>query len=666
MRSHKIIVLLFVAFLASSVIPTMGRASESADDRMAAVLEFVIENPVSLRPETTHPERPDQTFSRHHNISRSARAYLQMMTDPSKDRSSSALLNEVAQYYLDHPEEISDPDSAYWASEYHAAALAKFGSNGTVRPGAISRSDEVKLLEYMMRYVSYWSRPDRYAFSASHQTYYYWNSENHWWQETVASWGYLLALKNDPEFSKTVMPDGRSIQQHYEITVNYMKEHMRQRARKGFFTEISSGGYAGRMHNMYFMIYEISPDPELRRLANLSLDLWWTFWAEEQISGERGGGKVRHRGLRGLQPNSETHMTEAWYYHGTGTRDMDFHRQRSRSSMDLAANYIRLLSDYRPAPIIAAILQDRQSAPAFAVTQRRIGRSAGQDENGPPGIINEVRTMFDRQGIPQHKFYDLENSDVLKYSWVSPNFVLGTNMRPPHDVREWVAGSAQSWWHGLLLTDPDTPYPQRVVPTLLYPRDSMGEQYAVQSRGSLMTRKLNDAWSPNRDNSALPMGVFISDGLERHTTLEGEFIFIDSPTIWVAVRACGGDFSLAQDLLEPRQARAGTFYRPGDDTAPVIIEASEHTGYASFEAFKDAVRTAALVQSDGAYHYQSLSGDRLSMFDDRSRPRINDHVIDYMPEIVYKSRYVSSDWDSGIITIEVSGKRHVLDFAAPG
>jgi hypothetical protein len=665
MRHLKLIVFFCLALLVSHGTAAAAQSRADADRRIADVLAHAIANPVTPQAVGTHPELPGQAFSRTYNISRSARAYLQLMTDPSKDASSARLIEDVAQYYLDHPEEVPDPDSTYWAGEYHAAIVAKFGSNGTVRPAAVPRDVERKLLNYMVSYVNYWSRLDHYAFSVTHDTFYYWNSENHWWQETVTAWGYLLALKNDPEFSNRVLTDGRTVSEHYDVTVDYMKEHMRQRARKGFFVEISSGGYAGRMHNMYYMIDEISPDAELRRLARLSLDLWWSFWAEEQVSGERGGGKVRHRRLRGLLPNTEGHMPSVWYYHGLGTRNMDYVRALPRDSIVLPGEYIRLLSDYRPPAFVTEILNDRLSAPAFAVTQRRVGRSAGQDENGPPELINASRGAFSRDTIPEYKFYDIENSDVLKYSWVSPSFVLGTNMRPPHDVREWVAGSAQGWWHGLLLEHPATPYPQRVVPTLIYPRDSMGEQYAVQSRGSFMARKLNDAWSAGQDNANYPMGVYISDGLRRHTLLEGDFIFINSPTTWVAVRAAGSVFAAANNLLEPQQARAGTFYRLENDTVPLIIEAAEHSDYPSFEAFKAAVRAAALSHADGVYHYQSLSGDRLSMFDDRSRPRINGEVTNYTPDVAYSSRYLYSDWDSGRITVSVAGQQHVLDFMGP-
>ncbi|GGD11946.1 hypothetical protein [Aquisalinus flavus] len=657
-----------LAFAAVFAIAIAGQnafaAGLESEERIEQVLTLFVANPSEELPVTQHPVKPQQVFSRHFNISRSARAYLQLSTDPSQDAYSSALLQEVAQYYIDNPIEIPDPDATYWAGEYHAAALAMFGINGTVRKGAISRDAEITMLEYMVDYLNYWSRPDRYQFSLEHQTYYYWNSENHWWQEIVTSWGYLLALKDDPDFRDTKLADGKTLQEHYEVTVAYMKEHMRQRAKKGFFVEISSGGYSGRMHNMYYLIHDISPDEDLKALAAKTLDLWWSFWAEEQISGERGGGKVRHRRLRGLLPNTEIHMVPAWYYFGIGTRNKDYLKDLDGDSTVMAGNYMALLSNYRPAPIIYKILADRETAPAYAITQRRVGKSAGQDEDLPEALIapNPERDLYGNTGIPKHKFFDYENGSVLKYSWVSPNFILGTNMRPPYDVQEWVAGQAQSWWHGLLLKSNKTGYPDRVVPTLIYPSDSMGEQYAVQSKTSFMARKLNDSWSQVSDNTDFPMGVFVSEGLKNDTTLDGDFIFIEGPTAWVAVRAAKTGFARSDEILTAAQQNAGNFYLLETDTQPVIIEVAEHGDYTDFTEFEATVRNAKLSFENGAYHYESLSGDRLTMFDDRSAPMINDQTVNFHPAMAYDSRYISSAWDSGIITITVGDELHVIDF----
>ncbi len=282
----------------------------------------------------------------------------------------------------------------------------------------------------------------------------------------------------------------------------------------------------------------------------------------------------------------------------------------------------------------------------------------------PKKIKNIKSDRPANENINKYKFYDYEKTDVLKYSWVSPNFILGTNMRPPYEVSSWVAGSAQSWWHGLLLAGNDPTYPERVVPTLIYPSDSMGEQYAVQSKGSMMTRKLNDAWSKASDNRKHPMGVYISEGLKQRTQIKGDFIFINSPKAWVAVRSVNTDFVKSDETLAPTFQRAGNFYRLKEDTRPVIIEAAEHRDYPSFQSFQSAVRNAELTYQDGAYEYESLSGDILTLFDDRSYPMINGEPVNYTPSFAYQSPYVSAPWDSGVITVTAGDKQHILDFTA--
>lgn len=653
MKMHlrkEFVLILFVAIYHYSLL-----ADTEADYRIEKVIAHIKENPTNEIPVTSHPVYPERVFCRLFNISLSSRAYFQFMTDPSLDAASSEDVRKVAQWYLDNPDKVRDPDSAYWAGEYHAAIIAKFGRRGTERKGALPRETELLLLEYMFDYVNFWSRLYFYDISLEHETFHYWASENHWWQEIVTAWGYLLALKDDPEFKDLAMGDGQSIQEHYDRTVDYMKQHMQQRARKGFLLEISSGGYSMRMQNMWYMIYTISPDKHLKQLAKNTLDLWWTFWAEEQISGERGGGKVRHRRLKGLLPNSETHMIAAWLYFGIGSQDYAHITQTSEDSVALGSHCIGMLSGYRPDDVIYEILNDRKSAEPYSVTQRRLGKSLlPYREFGPFITVKTAR-------------YDFEEGDCLKYSWVTPNFVMGTVMRPPLDAGVWHAGSAQGWWHGLLIAgDEDNSHPERVVPTIInnytiQSADYYGDQYAIQSKGSFMTRRLPDEYW-GIDNTQLPMGIYVSKGLKEYTEHDGSFLFIESPEVWVAVRAVGTGFVEASDDLQKKHAAAGDFYRLKNEDQPLIIEVVDAGAYKTFDAFKAAVEKAKLFSGSGRHSYHSLSGDTLTMFDDRTTPRINNKEIDYNPKMAYDSRYVKSEWDSGIITISAGGTETVLDF----
>lgn len=645
---------LLKTILAAVLFMTMCHANSFANDqarqRFDQVIAYVKDHPVAEAPIGTHPKKRDKPFSRIFNITLSARAYFQLHTDPSLDAASGRMLEKVAQYYLDHLDQMRDPDSAYWAGEYHAACLAKFGANGSERKGAIPRHSERVVLDYMLAYVNYWSRLKHYDFSLKHDTYYYWSTENHWWQEIVTAWGYLLVLKDDPDYAGRKLEDGKSLQEHYQANSAYIKQHMAQRARKGFLLEISSGGYATRMQNMWHVIYDISPDRNMRDLARNTLDLYWAFWAEEEISGERGGGKVRHRGLKGLSPHTEVVMLPAWMLFGIGQKDMDYIRNMKPHEHALASNYIVLFSGYFPDEVIYKIIEDRKSAPPYAIVQRRLGR-----------IIENVEgaAAYGDKG----SLFDVQHGDCLKYSWVTPNYVLGTVMRPPYHFSKWNRGSAQSWWHGLLIAGegPSDP-PDRVVPVMLTPRDSIGEQYAVQSKGSFMTRKLPDTVAPRLDNKKLPMGLFISAGLLAHTEHSDDFLFIGTPKCWVAVRAAGTKFVRNDQRLLEKHRKTGHFFELEDGLMPLIIETAAPGSYASFDAFKSAARQARLTSADGAHRYAALSGDQFTMFDDRSNPTIHGQPIDYNPPTAYRSRYIASRWDSGIVKINAGGAAKTLDF----
>jgi hypothetical protein len=234
-------------------------------------------------------------------------------------------------------------------------------------------------------------------------------------------------------------------------------------------------------------------------------------------------------------------------------------------------------------------------------------------------------------------------------------------MRPPYDGEAWQKGSAQGWWHGLLISSGHAHVPpERVVPTFIQEKDISSDQYAVQSKGSFMTRKLLSGYE--RDNSKTPMGIFVSSGLKKYTEQAGNFLFINSPQCWVAVRSTGGDFTSSNHLLLRNLKAKGDFYRPAKDEQPLIIEAADPGSYESFEAFKQAALRAPLTSKDVRYSYASLSGDLLTMFDDRSKPQINEKTINYNPAMAYDSRYVKSKWDSGIVEVTAGGTQTILNF----
>jgi hypothetical protein len=168
--------------------------------------------------------------------------------------------------------------------------------------------------------------------------------------------------------------------------------------------------------------------------------------------------------------------------------------------------------------------------------------------------------------------------------------------------------------------------------------------------------------SKGQNNIMNRFGVFASKGLEPEHGRD--FIFIDSPECWVAIRAVGTKFVVNNEPLMQAYRKLGDFYQPEDNLQPVIIEAATPGDYEDFAEFKLVVTQAKLVSKAGSHTYFSLSGDEFTMFDDRSCPKINGRKIDYNPDMAYDSRYVKSKWDSGIVKISAGGTEKILNFKA--
>ena len=117
-----------------------------------------------------------------------------------------------------------------------------------------------------------------------------------------------------------VLKEGFSLNEHAELLHTYLLEYLKEKASKGFLVEMASGSYGPRMLMMFLLVHEYAEDSKLKTFAKNIIDLWWATWAEEQINGERGGGKVRQRSLKGLTPNEQIgHL--AHMYLGIGSSE---------------------------------------------------------------------------------------------------------------------------------------------------------------------------------------------------------------------------------------------------------------------------------------------------------------------------------------------------------
>ena len=570
------------------------------------------------------------TFSREFARKTSARTLLLLSEGRDIDLANQ-LFGEVCEFYLNcDVKHLVGKDSFYWASDFYLHIYHGFGAGGSIRPGSLYPVTEQAFLAMIWRYVakSKLTPIELLQLSKEHDGYWHERSENHWCMEVVTMWGFCEILANHTQYKDRRLSSEKTPGEMADYLTDYLKTYIRGRASKGFFTEIASGGYNSRMLAMFSSIQDHAKDKRLRQMARDIQDLYWAFWAEEQIFGERGGGKVRQRSWGGIIPWKETITSIAAMYFGIEKKVRD----------TPAAMINTLYSSYYPSDIVLRVFIEREQAAPYAIAHRRVGKNV---DNSP------TRNN-------QMKYYDTKGH-VLKYSWCEEDFILGTCMRPPLDEAAWPLGSTQSWHHGLLIKGENIA--ERVVPKVLL-QDTFNEQYAVQSKGTLICRRL-----PSQRNGDAPMGVFISSGLTPYLQCEDNIVLINSPKVHVAIRFARGGFT-DFDLSPIRAIREHGIYLKNDDPiSPVIIEAAAPDMIGDFAAFREAVLRSDAKILDGRLEYKTIYGETLTMLTEPNGiPRVNGEEVDYHPEIVYRSPFINSIYDSGIINITVGEQSVQLDF----
>jgi hypothetical protein len=132
--------------------------------------------------------------------------------------------------------------------------------------------------------------------------------------------------------------------------------------------------------------------------------------------------------------------------------------------------------------------------------------------------------------------------------------------------------------------------------------------------------------------------------------------FAESQEAYVGVRVLEGDTSF-------EESRFGRWLVCEDTMTPVIIEAGRKSDYKSFSAFQSSAMAQPLAFKDSILTYQTLGGEKLTFYADRSRlPESNGAAVNLAPQKVYDSPFIQSDWDSGVVTIQCGDETHILDF----
>jgi hypothetical protein len=548
-----------------------------------------------------------------------------------------------------------------------------FSSKGRLKSGRLTPACEKELLEL------YWKHCElkNDIATARHSTWWVTGSENHDINFKVANLLSSQIFMREPDYAKRVYPDlGRmhgygygggflmkvgavkpwgegkykdgkdyTAEDHYKAWGAFWKEWFAERARHGFFIEHNAGGYMKYTNKFLHDIYAWCEDEDLRRQCRMFMDLIWAQWAQDQILTIQGGAATRG------SPGSYA-MSELSVFLLGGPANGGW-------------GYFQMFSDYQWPRQVWEMMLDRRGKGEYAYASRKPNESQDLWPD-PPGT---EYTMLIRP-----------DSRIKRYSWVTPDYVMGLRMDHPDALYCHLFGSHE----GLIFpTDPNA--------AIVFGAGG----YAVQDRQTalFMTKRVihmrSPAWFGNYDfrSPPAPAQVNFGVGVDRVEEKEG-WVFVEEGNAFAAFRIVApapqkegtalprdaeGFALLAPDpaaytLTAPTNGQ-GWVLKAKASYSPVIVEASRRTHHANLEAFQKDVldNPLELRQTMGCIlTYRGCGDEAKTLYLNAATqtfPRIDGKPIDYNCP-TFDSPYLKGAAGSGVVTLTgpISGKKLVLDF----
>ncbi len=577
-------------------------------------------------------------FARHYSWSLVAYASRCFYLNEDLDKANAAV-RENAQHYIDNPKDVNDRDSFHWHAEQIMRLIDMYGSKGSVEAGRLNKDVEELCLKPIWQYVKRSSWLEKADIKES-KTWDLYSSENHHVMDYVVSWHFAKIGKDHPNYKDLECDSGGTLAEHYRAWSDYFVAYAKERARKSIGVEMMSDHYNSVWIKGLYNLRDFG-EPKVSKSAHMLLDLYWAYWAQEQIGGISGGGKSRISFHEALMPNPE-HGTQtlAWLYFGIGNKPPVLGQDMNAA-----------LSDYCPPAVVADIALDVAGRGRYEVKQRPQGLGQ-QGKSTADATVHKAPTRFRTDG-----------GGILRYSYCDPAFIIGAPLSKARPMKDWGAISSQGRWQGVIF---GSPRGARIVPTVKPANNVRGlnNQWSAQSKGSLIVQKLKDS------RAGAEMIVWMSEkGLSKPIEEDG-IVFLKAEGAHAAIRVIQGGYSWS-DTIYTINKPEGYVYKtdPGktmaleDEFSPVIVEVMSVNDIDSFDAFKTKVKSSKPEMKGSVLHYTTIYGDTMT-FDSayKETPTINGKPINYAPAKVFDSPFLVSDYNSGVITIQKGKRKQVLDF----
>ena len=413
----------------------------------------------------------------------------------------------------------------------------------------------------------------------------------------------LQIVRKAGRYGPTAKLEGDTIENHYQAWNRFLIKFFHIFPNEGTDMDIAHpSSYGECTVGVFYDLFDLANDPEVRRLAGNFLTLFWAEVAAEfdPQTGERGGmATTRWAHYDGSRLFWARPLLYVYQWHD--------HDDSSPSLGQVPF----LTSSYQPPAIVTTIARDRNRG-CYLTTSRRPGMTGGD------GIeVTETHYRADDRGEPRIIVDKNGDSYFRRDVYYTPDYALGT-----------------------LTTDPKRSYVNDVILTPM-----MGATFATGIRDRIVA--MGTGYYPVRATSGITgkavsiigrdpnakfgngdrfvsngTRVFVSKGNLWNNRIEDAsgWFFTRSGDAYAAIRVADGGFritdkSFVQVNLPTRITtkeiveKSGHFLELNDMWAPVVIQMGRAAEYKSFEAFQSSVKARKFEYESSKLTYVSEAKD---------------------------------------------------------
>jgi len=498
------------------------------------------------------------------------------------------------------------PEGGYWAAPCLIRAYYAFKDGSTFEDGRYAgrlyTNTEKAIRDYMERFLDDPETGEHYGNPQDVDFFREWISENHMAHQAQT---YL--------FGSHIL--GRTAE--YNQWKDYWSRLLDHWAKRGFM-ETGSGGYAIRTMGPLLNVYDFLPDPVVRKKAEMMLDWMWAEWAQENINGIRGGGKVREYTEYASWAEWDGLYEPAYVLFGTG---------RLTGRFNMHTIFIAT-TDYYPPDVIIDLAVDRYGKGTYEIKERRMNAYAYPKE-----------------------------SNGRRYVYVTPKYILGGFQSDADKLYEaWGAKfywGGQKLWGGVIFDT--TPNARIFFEELYSPSEIFLHKNVLIISDFFFDWDDPQGWAPHHEARAVFPDTVLDEIVE-----DSGWIFVREGDVYAAYKPIGG---YEWGKLYAKETYVGKTAISKSEESPAILEVGLASDYHNdFAKFRNDVKDNPLSYSNGVLEYTSCKGDALTFYTSSGLPQVNGKTIDWESYPLFESPYINSEWESGYIVISKDGRKCTLDF----